>query len=60
MDDGYDSLVFKMYTSLEEERARFEEIINAPRDFLGDETAEREFYERAVYDYISRIRDIID
>lgn len=57
--EGYDSELFKMYYSLEAERARFEGVINAPREF-DDPKAEEAFYENAIHGYISRIRDIID
>lgn len=59
MPEGYNSEIFKMYYNLEIERSRFEDIVNAPREFDNPKDEEA-FYENAVRDYISRIHDVID
>lgn len=47
-----------MYFNLEIERKRFEDIINAPREFDNPKDEEA-FYQDAVCDYILRISYII-
>lgn len=59
MPEGYDSEIFKTYYLLEAERARFEDMLNVPREF-DDPKVEEAFYENEVSNYVSRIREIID